>query len=192
MSPFVVVSKLLQFFRKCIMKIKLSNYWFKNLYGQLLIYGVFITYLFYKIGRENAELIKANDSIIYYLFHIIFPIIWGIIVLDVGVIMPRKFLRTISIEKDKFISTFFGKYKCEVSRKQPIYYVIFDCKESNFGGVKRFFAVSNEKFVYEVRKPNWRSENRFIDYYDSTKQIIFPYNQETEKLIDYDNWIHVN
>lgn len=90
-----------------------------------------------------------------------------------------------------YLFCFVLKLKCEVFTDRDIFYAIFDCREVN-GRINQYIVVSNEMFVFGDRKRTFWSENRFIDYYDRTKQIIFPYDEKTKHLFAIEKWKCVN
>ena len=88
-------------------------------------------------------------------------------------------------------SFLFGKLKCEIDTNKAVYYAIFKCVETNTNK-KEYIAISNEFFQYEERKPTIWSRNTYIDCYDRTKQIIFPYDEKTKQLFLIEKWNCVN
>ena len=164
-------------------KIKLSTYWWNNFYFSLglgLLAEVMIIFFEMNYVSPDEE---------YRLLLWAMPFVAAAF-LDVA-FHPWRFLMTMEINDGVIRSFLFGKLKCEVFTDKEIFYAVFDCRESSFA-TKKYIAISNEKFVYEERQPSLFSENRFIDYYDRTKQIILPYNENTKHLFRVNHWICVS
>lgn len=161
------------------MKIKLSQYWWNNLYLSLglgFLTEVLILYfeLNYVSPDEEFRLLLWAMPFVAVAF------------LDVA-FHPWRFLTTMEIDGNVIRSFLFGKLQCEVFTDKEIYYAVFDCRESSFS-TKKYIAISNEKFFFTERKPSLFSENRFIDYYDRNKLIILPYNDAVIESISMDHW----
>lgn len=135
------------------MKIKLSTYWWRNLYVSIAAcILILIIDLHYLKRAVQYQLFDGEDGFILKLVLCIVPLIFVCVFLDVGILQPRKFLRVINVDDKMFTSTFFGRQKCEVNRHKQIYYAIFDCKESNFGGEKN-------SLQYQMKSLYMRCEN---------------------------------
>ena len=167
------------------MKIKLSKYWWNNLYVFLILGAVIVVSAIW----FQVRFVTPTGSIPWW----VIPSLAGLMFLGCmdAALHSWRFLMTMEVHENGWCAFLFGKLKCEVSAKQEVYYAIFDCRESQHT-TEKYIAVSNSFFVYEKRRPGFWSENRFIDYYDRTKQIIFPYNETTQCLFSIENWICVN
>lgn len=167
------------------MRIKLSKYWWNNLY-LFLVLGTSITIA---LIWFQLRFVVSTGSIPWW----VLPLLNSLILLGCldAALKPWRFLMTMEVHEEVWRSFLFGKLKCEIFTNREIYYAIFDCRES-LHTTKKYIAISNTFFVCEKRKPSFFSENRFIDYYDRTKQIIFPYNETTKHLFSVENWICVN
>lgn len=163
------------------MKIKLSKYWWINLYamiGNVIIMEIFLGYFFINSSGED------------FAWGVGLMIAWALVIGSI-ILMSRKYLMTMKIDNNIIRSFLFGKLKCEVDTNKIVYYTVFKCLETNTIE-KTYIAISNEVFCYEERKPTIWSRNLYIDYYDRTKQIVFPYDEKTKYLFPIENWIKVN
>ena len=125
-------------------------------------------------------------------------LVWGIsfmvayaIIISGVALMPWKYLMTMEINDNIMRSFLFGRLKCEIDTNKVVYYAIFKCLESNTN-TRNYIVISNEIFQYEEKKATMWSRNTYIDRYDRTKQIIFPYDDKTKFLFPIENWIKVN
>ena len=95
----------------------------------------------------------------------------------------RKKLATIQIEDNVIRSRLSGKVACEVFTDQDVYYAIFE--SDLFQGVRSkgtYIILSNEPFEKDrvIGKKGVR--------YDTSKQIVLPYNEKTMPLLPVENW----
>ena len=163
------------------MKMKLSKYWWKILYAMItlgIVLEIYMTYVYIKTSSQDFEWFLVMTFCILCMCSIV-PI------------LSKRYLMTMEIYDKVIKSLFFGRLKCEVYTDKEIYYAIFKCKEGN-SWTREYIAISNETFVCEQKKPTIWSQNTYIDCYDTTKQIIFPYDNTTKHLFDIEEWIRVN
>lgn len=123
------------------MKIKLSHYWWYNLYfilGLGVIFEIILSYLL--IGSTSEEFKMLVGVMLFYC----------VCFLDVA-FRSWRFLMTMEIKEGAISSFLFGKLKCEVFVDREIFYAIFDCRESLWR-TNKYIAISNEIFTCETRK----------------------------------------
>lgn len=168
-----------------MIRVKLSKYWWGNFY----LFAVFGVCIVVATIWFQLRYVIATGSIPWWML----PAIAGLMLLGCvdAALKPWRFLMTMEVHEDVYRAFLFGKLKCEVSAKQRIYYSIFDCRESLYT-TRKYIVISNTVFECNKRKPSFFSENRFIDSYDRTCQIIFPYNEMTQHLFAIESWILVN
>lgn len=125
------------------MKIKLSEYWWANLY---FVFGLgviseilLVKYLLIDCSREDLKVFISLMVILAVFF------------LDAA-LKPWKFLMTMKVCDGVFRSYLFGKLKCEVYTDKKIYYAILSCRES-LCFTRKYIVVSNETFeCYEKKE----------------------------------------
>ena len=107
-------------------------------------------------------------------------------------IMTRRFLTYVKINRDKMESFIFRKSLCKVDCREKVYYAIFDGRESLYSTVK-YIAVSNEPFeYYDVpRFQFFKAKKPFLSTYDIKKVIVVPYHKETIPVLPIEEWINV-
>lgn len=160
------------------MKIKVSKYWWRNLYIMAVLWVIIELVLIYlMIGsiRED-KMIVASLMVIY-----------TIICVYAALVPPKVFFMSIEIQENLIKSFLFGGLKCEVFTEREVYYAIFNARESMFT-TSKYIAISNEPFHL---KKNKRGGN-FLGNFDRKKQIILPYNEMTQHLFVIEKWICVN
>ncbi len=161
------------------MKIYLSNYWRQTGY-LLLVSIVFIilgTIVFCIWSNDREDYIFVLCSAYFIL------VLTGIF------LCSKRFLTYIIIDNKEIKSfSFFSRELCSVSTERKIYYTIFSTPQ----GVKRaeFIAISNEPFIYQ--ETFGFAKVRFIQHYNTAKQIIIPYNFQILQLLDVDKWERIN
>lgn len=163
------------------MRIKLSrHYWFllRIMFGVGIVIEMNLLYSIIGTSREDL------------FWGISLMVIYALIITSVA-LMPWKYLMTMTINGNIMQSFLFGKLRCEIDTNKVVYYAIFKCLETNTNK-KNYIAISNEVFCYEERKATLWSRNTYIDCYDRTKQIIFPYDEKTKQLFPIEKWICVN
>lgn len=163
------------------MEVKLSKFYWRNLYGILLLGGIVEVLLGYMFWGDMAGDLQTGVLLMI-----------GCLFLCIFVMFYRwKYLLKIKINEKKICSFLFGKLKCEVDIEKEIFYTIFKCNESNTN-IKTYIAVSNEKFIYEEKRKTFWSPKNFIDCCNIEKIIIFPYEDKFDFLLDTGKWICIN
>ena len=160
------------------MKIKLSKYWWGNLYIMLVQWIIMELILLYFLIDSFYE-----DKIIFGTL----MIVWSFLSIYAALSPPIVFFCTIEIQGYLVKSFLFGKLKCQVSLTERVYYVIFNSKESMFRN-KTYIAISNKPFEFKVETKGCT----FLGYYDKRNQIVVPYNDETKYLFPVEKWININ
>lgn len=161
------------------MKIYLSKYWRQTGY---LILGLII---FIIIGTI-AFCIWSNDSEDYIF---VLCSIYFILVLTGISLCSKRFLTYIIIDNKEIKSfSFFSRNLCSVSTEKIIYYTIFSTPQGN--NRAKFIVISNEPFSYQ--ETYGLAKVRFIQHYDTSKQIVLPYNSQVLQLLDGGNWELIN
>ena len=86
----------------------------------------------------------------------------------------------------------FGKEICRVSKDRMIYYAIVEFEE-HLGFEQRYIAISNFPFVLKEKSNAFipLKSNRFIDYYDKSKQILYRYDATVAATFPIDKWVCV-
>ena len=118
------------------MKIKLSKYWWGNLYIMLVQWIIMELILLYFLIDSFYE-----DKIIFGTL----MIVWSFLSIYAALSPPIVFFSTIEIQGYLVKSFLFGKLKCQVSLTERVYYVIFNSKESMFRN-KTYIDISNKPF----------------------------------------------
>ena len=165
------------------MRMKLSPYWWNNLYFLFsigIVAEIFMLWFYFRYCASGNEPPYA----------FVFMILIALAIVSTA-LAPWRFLMTMELRVEVFRAFLFGKLKCEVFTDKEIYYAIFKCYESATV-IKTYIAISNEMFQCNKKKPTFWSANRFIDYYDREKQIIFPYTEETKHLFATSKWTCIN
>ena len=164
------------------LKVKMSRYYWIALYVFLImgsIVEIGLTCFFLRYG-------SFEDPVLDIFFMLFIPLMLGFVAL-----LPWKYLMTMQVEETVIRSFLFGKLKCEVYTNREVYYALFRCRETNTNS-RDYIAISNEMFIYKEGKRTFWSTNTFIDRYDRTKQIIFPYDEKTKHLFPLEKWTRVN
>ena len=163
------------------MKMKLLKHWWMHMY-MMIAFAIIFDVVILSLHILNPDM----DG------HILLTVMFIIdLIIGETIFESRKYLMTMEIQKGILRSYRFGRLKCEVFTNKNMYYAIFECYEP-LKGTNKYIAVSNEKFVCEKRKKTLWSRNEFIDYYDRTKQIMFPYNERTKQLFPIEKWTRVS
>ena len=106
----------------------------------------------------------------------------GIILLITIPLFTWKELLCVKVFDDRFISFFFGKKLCVLSKEEPIYYVTFKMLEGAWSGTKEFILISNDEL------PQFDGEVPLIYQQDVARQIVLPLNADTIPYMDFDKW----
>lgn len=160
------------------MKIKLSKYWWGNLYIMLVQWVIMEFILLHFLIDSFHE-----DKVIFGTL----MIVWSFLSVYAALSPPIVFFSTMEIQGYVVKSFLFGKLKCQVSLAERVYYVIFNSKESMFRN-KTYIAISNRPFKFKVETKGCT----FLGYYDKRNQIVLPYNDETKYLFPVEEWININ
>ena len=96
----------------------------------------------------------------------------------------RRFCGTVSFTESTVISKLFKKEQCTVDLSHPIHYAVFRGAEYASKN-KPYIVISNQWFNYY---PIIDDDRSYLSVYDSATQIVFPYNEETAPICDFDNW----
>ena len=158
------------------MKIKLAPHLQINVYfclGLSIVYYLVLVYLFYDIGFAIVRDLPGLAFLV--LICGLLPVLYWI--------PYRKKLATIQIEENVIQSRLFGKMECEVCTDRDVYYTVFE--SDLFQGVRSrgtYIILSNESFEKDqvIGKKGVR--------YDTSKQIVLPYNEKTMPLLPVENW----
>lgn len=96
-----------------------------------------------------------------------------------------RFLTYVIIENNTYTSFLFKKRLCVIDTAKPIYHVIFSAREGMFSE-REFVVLSNEPIAYEEKRSlrifPWEKKP-LIAGYDTQKQIVLPYNEETRSIL---------
>lgn len=160
------------------MKIKVSKYWWKNLYIMTSLWIIIEFVLIYLMIESMRE-----DRIIL----VSLMVIYTIICIYASFLPPKVFFMTIEMQGKIIKSYLWGKSKCEISVEQTIYYTIFKARESMFT-MREYIVLSNEMFYLKSKN----REGYFLGNFECKKQVIIPYNEKTKHLLEIEKWICVN
>ena len=141
--------------------------------GLSIVYYLVLVYLFFDIGFAIARDFPGLALLV--LLCGLLPVLYWI--------PYRKKLATIQIEGNVIRSRLSRKVACVVCTDQDVYYAIFE--SDLFQGVRSkgtYIILSNEPFEKDrvIGKKGVR--------YDSSKQIVLPYNEKTMPLLPVENW----
>ena len=141
--------------------------------GFSFLYYMVLVYLFSGIGLAIVR--DLPGLAIFVLICGLVPVLYWI--------PYRKKLATIRIEDNVIRSRLSRKVACEVFTDQDVYYAIFE--SDLFQGVRSkgtYIILSNEPFEKDrvIGKKGVR--------YDTSKQIVLPYNEKTMPLLPVENW----
>ena len=158
------------------MKIKLAPHLQINVYfclGLSIAYYLILVYLFAGVGFAIVR--DLPGLAIFVLICGLVPVLYWI--------PYRKKLATIRIEDNVIRSSLSRKVACEVFTDEDVYYAIFE--SDLFQGVRSkgtYIILSNEPFEKDrvIGKKGVR--------YDTSKQIVLPYNEKTMPLLPVENW----
>lgn len=161
-------------------KICTSKYWKKQtkfLIGicVLITFAVVVFSVTYKDLEMFAVL--GGCSVVY------------IMIVLILLFFVRRLLTNVIINESGFKSVLLNKKMSVVNSKQTIYYAIFEEAEGVYSRAK-FILVSNTKFEYIPRKNAFSKS--MIGRYDIYDQILIPYNSDTMRFFDLENWVCVN
>ena len=106
----------------------------------------------------------------------------GIFLLIIIPLFTWKELLYVKISANSFVSFFFGKKLCILSRTAPIYYATFKMLEGIVPGEKEYVLLSNKEL------PRFDGEFPLIYQQDVTYQIVLPLNVQTMPYMDFENW----
>lgn len=161
-------------------KITTSKYW-KRQTILILVLDVLITLavIIYLIINGNSEdfFVLGGYVLVYLLFTFI------------SIYSVRRLLTAVVVNDADLTSVLFNKKIAVVNNRETVYYALFEESEGVYSRSK-FILISNSYFKYIPRKSVF-SKN-IIGSYDMHTQILLPYNSDTMKLCDLQNWICVN
>lgn len=166
------------------MKTKLSRYWWNNLFFLtvvgLIAEGIMLWFIVY----------TSFDPEIITFMGIMMPIV--LVIFCVTVLTPWRFLLTMKEDDELYHAYLFGKEICKVSKDRMIYYAIVEFEE-HLGFEQRYIAISNFPFVLKEKSNAFipLKSNRFIDYYDKSKQILYRYDATVAATFPIDKWVCV-
>ena len=163
------------------MKTKLSRYWWSNLYFMsavgLIAEGIMMWFIVF----------TSFDSEAISFMSIMMPVV--LIIFYNCALTPWRFLMTMKEDNECYRSYLFGKEICKVYKDRMIYYAIVEFEE-HLGFEKRYIAVSNAPFQLRNKSDAFiplRSD-RFIDYYDRSKQILYCYDVTVADMFPIEKW----
>lgn len=103
----------------------------------------------------------------------------------------RRLLTEVLISEAFFQSVILNKNLAVVDKDQIVYYAIFEEFEHAHPPTKvKFILISNSPFKYEPRKSVFTKG--ILGRYDLHTQILIPYNSDTMKFFDLENWLCVS
>lgn len=108
-------------------------------------------------------------------FAFLFWIIYFLIIL-----IMYKGLLTVHLSDVEFVSAFYKKTYCKVSKSKPIFYIRFRTND-DIACVTEYIIVSNEPI-------HCRQAIELLLTYRLKTQIVIPYNEQTEAYMDLDHW----
>lgn len=158
------------------MKIKLCPQLRLNMYfciGLSIVYYLVLVYLFSGVGFSIVRDLPGLALLV--LLCGLLPVLYWI--------PYRKKLATIQIEENVIRSRLFGKVECEVCIDRDVYYAIFE--SDLFQGVRSkgiYIILSNEPFACD------QVIGKKGVLYDTSRQIVLPYNEKTMPLLPVENW----
>lgn len=91
-------------------------------------------------------------------------------------------LLTVYLNETEFISKFYKKTYCVVDKRKPVYYIRFHAKDDLLL-ITEYIVISNNRICWR-KKPE-----TILSKYHLKTQIVLPYNNQTKKFIDLENWI---
>lgn len=157
-------------------KWKLSPYWWANFW---FLFGLTVV-------AEVTLLLLTEEFLLT-------PMVLLVLMFLLGALHPWRFLMTMEVWEGVCRSYLFGRLCCEVFMDRPVYYALLEFDEHNSIS-QPYIAISNHPFRVRPRSDAMiplRSD-RFIDYYDRKKIIIFSRNEETEACFPLERWYRVN
>ena len=141
--------------------------------GLSIVYYLILVYLFSGVGFTIVRDLPGLAFLV--LICGLVPVLYWI--------PCRKKLATIRIEDNVIRSWLSRKVECEVCTDGDVYYAIFD--SDLFQGVRSkgtYIILSNDPFAKDqvIGKKGVR--------YDTSKQIVLPYNEKTMPLLPVEYW----
>lgn len=91
-------------------------------------------------------------------------------------------LLTVYLSDTEFISKFYKKTYCVVDKSKPVYYIRFRAKDDLLL-ITEYIVISNERICWT------KNPDTILSKYHMKTQIVLPYNNQTKKFIDLENWI---
>ena len=166
------------------MKIVLSSYWRKNNLAMcfLMMCAIVLSVQLQSVSNPNED----KGIILVTCIYIGIPLI----------LMIRAFrmMTYVKVNKDGIESYLFRKRLCKVDYYNPIYYAVFTAVESKYTSNK-YIAISNKKFEYRDVSPLRLlpgKEKPFLASYDVKNQIVMPYDEKTNSLLQTKAWHELN
>lgn len=154
------------------MKIYLSKYWRQsslfNLCMLILFAIVLIVFCIWYYEEDGGIVV-------------VFFLSLGILSFG-GILLGSKRFLTYAVVENHQIHSYsvFSKKLCTVTTSLPTYYKIFSTPQGM--NTAKFIVISNEPFEY--RETYSFAKVRFIQHYDTAKQIVLPLNDEVVKLLN--------
>ena len=141
--------------------------------GLSIVYYLVLVYLFFDIGFAIVRDLPGLAFLV--LICGLVPVLYWI--------PYRKKLATIQIEENVIRSCLNRKVECEICTDRDVYYTVFE--SDLFQGVRSrgtYIILSNEPFEKD------RVTGKKCVRYDSSRQIVLPYNEKTMPLLPVENW----
>ena len=141
--------------------------------GLSIVYYLVLVYLFFDIGVAVVRDLPGLALLV--LICGLVPVLYWI--------PYRKKLATIQIEENVIRSCLSGKVECEICTDRDVYYTVFE--SDLFQGVRSrgtYILLSNEPF-----EKDWVTGKKGVRY-DTSRQIVLPYNEKTMPLLPVENW----
>ena len=141
--------------------------------GLSIVYYLVLVYLFFDIGFAVVRDLPGLALLV--LICGLVPVLYWI--------PYRKKLATIQIEENVIRSCLNRKVACEVCTDRDVYYTVFE--SDLFQGVRSrgtYILLSNEPFEKD------RVTGKKGVRYDTSRQIVLPYNEKTMPLLSVEYW----
>ena len=141
--------------------------------GLSIVYYLILVYLFFDIGFAVVRDLPGLALLV--LICGLVPVLYWI--------PYRKKLATIQIEENVIRSCLNRKVACEVCTDRDVYYTVFE--SDLFQGVRSrgtYILLSNEPFEKD------RVTGKKGVRYDTSRQIVLPYNEKTMPLLSVEYW----
>lgn len=165
------------------MKIYLSKYWIKNnicLLASLIILIIIFIILSIKIDNAEDTIIMVGCGMFYvFLFCYLLRVV-------------ISYVRYVVKENNQFVMcSFFGKRITAISLDFDVYYETLPLIEGMYS-TQNFIIISNHPFR-SYREQGFFQLGKLCKTLDKTKnQIIMPYNEQTQNLLDVSKYNFIN